>query len=73
METTAFGASTAMGMFVGNAVVASMLGVAMFATPVGWVFAIGIGLAAGYTAAKIGDRIGKNVSATLYDTSANFY
>lgn len=69
METTAFGASTVAGAWVGTAVVSSMLGVSMFATPVGWIFAIGIGLAAGYAAAKVSGSLGKALRK-IYDTSS---
>ena len=69
LEVTGFGAATAAGIYVGTEVVASMLGVAMFATPVGWFFVIGLGLAAGYAAATGGDIAGKWVANKAYSIS----
>ncbi|WDE00745.1 hypothetical protein [Thalassomonas actiniarum] len=72
MQTTGFGLSTAAGAAVGSAIVKSSLGIAMLATPVGWVFAIGTALALGYGAAKFGDGLGQWVAGLAYDTSAHF-
>ncbi|WDE03704.1 hypothetical protein SG34_020295 [Thalassomonas viridans] len=71
-EVAGFGASTAAGAWVGSKVIASTLGVAMLATPAGWFFAIGIGLAAGYGAAKITDWGVKWLADLAYEGSAYF-
>ncbi|MFC3149527.1 hypothetical protein ACFOEK_00650 [Litoribrevibacter euphylliae] len=70
-ETVGFGAGTAAGVIVGSAVAKAALSVAMFATPVGWVFVIGAGLVAGYVAAKGVDTYGKKLAGFAYDTSSN--
>ncbi|WDE13496.1 hypothetical protein [Thalassomonas haliotis] len=70
LEVTGFGASTAAGALVGTHVVSAALGVAMLSTPVGWFFVIGAGLAAGYSAAKLGDWAGKQVAGYAYDQSS---
>jgi hypothetical protein len=69
METTGFGLGAAAGTFVGGGIIASTLGVALMATPVGWVLVIGVGITAGYFAAKKGDQIGQGVSGYIYDSS----
>ncbi|WP_462179634.1 hypothetical protein [Pseudoalteromonas gelatinilytica] len=71
VETTGFGASTAAGLHVGARVVALGAGIAIAAGPVGWVILIGVGLAAGYGAAKVGDYIGQSAAGKVYDTSSN--
>lgn len=66
-ETTGFGLGAAAGTFVGGGIIASSLGVALMATPVGWVLVIGAGLTAGYFTAKGGDILGKGLSGVVYD------
>ncbi|WP_432459541.1 hypothetical protein [Agarivorans sp. QJM3NY_25] len=51
----------------GLTVTSSLLEIAMFATPVGWVVAIGIGLTVGYFAAVTGDVIGRSLATEAYD------
>ena len=41
----------------------------MVTTPLGWVFVIGAGLAAGYGAASISDNAAKWVAGKTYDIS----
>ena len=67
METTGFGLGAAAGAYVGGGIIASTLGVALMATPVGWVLVIGAGITAGYFAAKGGDILGKGLSGVMYD------
>ena len=69
METTGFGLGAAAGTFVGGGIIASSLGVALMATPVGWVLVIGAGITAGYFAAKGADWGGKKAAGYAYDTS----
>jgi len=52
---------------VGSGIIASTLGVALMATPVGWVLVIGAGITAGYFAAKGGDWGGKVLAGRVYD------
>ena len=49
-ETVGFGLGTAAGVIAGAAVTKAALGIALLSTPVGWVFVIGAGIAAGYCA-----------------------
>ncbi len=67
METTGFGLGAAAGTFVAGKIIASALGVALMATPVGWVLVIGVGITAGYFSAKGGDVLGKGLSGFIYD------
>ena len=67
METASFGASTAAGLFVGTKVMTLGAGLAIAAGPVGWVILIGVGLAAGYGAAKFGDETFRIISSSIYD------
>jgi len=69
METTGFGLGAAAGAFTGTAIITSTVGIALMATPVGWVFVIGTGITAGYFMAKGFDTIGKGVAGYAYDTS----
>ncbi|AZG73402.1 hypothetical protein [Shewanella livingstonensis] len=61
VETAGFGMGTAAGLWAGQVVVssASGLGLALLATPVGWVIIIGAAVTVGFVAAKGGDAIGK--------------
>ena len=59
VEAAGFGLATAGGLWVGGQAVTAGLGIAMLATPVGWVFIIGSSIAVGIVAAKGGDAIGK--------------
>jgi hypothetical protein len=69
MEITGFGLGAAAGAFTGAAIISSSVGIALMATPVGWVFVIGTGIAAGYFMAKGFDTIGKGVAGYAYDAS----
>ena len=59
VEAAGFGLATAGALWVGGQAVTAGLGIAMLATPVGWVFIIGSSIAVGIVAAKGGDAIGK--------------
>jgi hypothetical protein len=63
------GLGSATDIVVGGKVVASTLGVALMATPVGWVLVIGVGITAGYFAAKAFDGLGQWTAGKAYDTS----
>jgi hypothetical protein len=69
METTGFGLGAAAGAITGSAIITSTVGIALMATPVGWVFVIGAGITAGYFMAKGFDTIGKGAAGYAYDTS----
>jgi len=72
METTGFGLGAAAGAFTGSAIISSTVGIALMATPVGWVFVIGTGITAGYFAAKGGDILGKGLSGVVYDRNMSW-
>jgi hypothetical protein len=61
VETAGFSMGTAAGLWGGQVVVSSSsgLGLALLATPVGWVIIIGAAVTVGVVAAKGGDAIGK--------------
>ncbi len=71
VETTAFGAGTALGVWAGGQAVAAGLSIALLATPVGWVIIIGASIAIGIVAAKAGDNLGRGFSEFLYNKSSN--
>lgn len=54
---------------IATAGAAAVLGVALAATPLGWVIIIGVGLTAGYGGAVIGDAIGRGAATLGHDTS----
>ncbi|WP_221076139.1 hypothetical protein [Agarivorans aestuarii] len=66
VETAAFGSAAAAGMAVGSVVTSTLLGIALFSTPVGWVVAVGIGVTAGYGAAVTGDTVGRFFAESAY-------
>jgi len=66
-EIAGFGFGTAAGLATGAAVVEAGLGIALLATPVGWVIIIGASLAVGVLAAKAGDNFGKFSANQAYD------
>jgi len=69
VEATGFGFGTASGLIAGAATTqaATSLGIALLATPVGWVIIIGASIAVGIIAAKAGDEIGKFGANQAYD------
>ena len=69
VETTSFGTSTIFGIAAGQATVsaASGLGIALLATPVGWVIIIGAAITVGIVAAKGGDSFGRFAANQAYD------
>ena len=67
VEATGFGFGTAAGLATGAAVVEAGIGIALLATPVGWVIIIGTSLAVGIVAAKVGDNLGKFGANQAYD------
>lgn len=73
VEATGFGFGTVGGILASQAVVssASGLGIALLATPVGWVIIIGAAITVGIVAAKGGDQIGKGLSEFLYNKSSS--
>ncbi|WP_218648491.1 MULTISPECIES: hypothetical protein [unclassified Pseudoalteromonas] len=70
-EATGFGLGTAAGAYVGGTTITAGVGIAIAMGPVGWVILIGVGLGAGYAAAKVGDAVGKGFSGLVYDLSSN--
>lgn len=72
METTGFGLGAAAGVFTGSAIIGSTVGIALMATPVGWVFVIGAGITAGYFAAKKADFFGQGVAGAIYDRNTEW-
>lgn len=72
METTGFGLGAAAGAFIGGGIITSTLGVALMATPVGWVLVIGAGITAGYFAAKKGDMFGQDIASGIYDRNLSW-
>lgn len=72
MEATGFGLGGAVGAFTGSAIISSTIGIALMATPVGWVFVIGTGVAAGYFVAKKADSFGKGVAGAIYDRDTSW-
>lgn len=67
VETAGFGLGTAAGLWAGTQIVAAGLGVALLATPVGWVIIIGASIAVGILAAKGGDAFGQLAAEKSYD------
>lgn len=67
VETTGFGLGSAAGLAVGAATIKAGLGIALLATPVGWVIIIGASIAVGIVAAKAGDEIGKFGANQAYE------
>jgi hypothetical protein len=69
VEMAGFGFGTAAGIFAGQTVVSSAagLGIALLATPVGWVIIIGAAITVGIVAAKGGDWFGQLVANKSYD------
>lgn len=69
VEAAGFGFGTAAGIFAGQTVVSSAagLGVALLATPVGWVIIIGAAITVGIVAAKGGDWFGQLAANKSYD------
>ena len=71
VETAGFGTSAIFGITAGTATIKAGLGIALLATPVGWVFIIGASIAVGIVAAKAGDNLGRGLSEFLYDKSSS--
>jgi hypothetical protein len=69
VEATGFGLGAAAGIIAGTATVqaATGLGIALLATPTGWVIIIGASIAVGIIAAKTGDDIGQFGANQAYD------
>ncbi len=67
VETVGFGLGTAAGLWVGGQAITAGLGIAMLATPVGWVIIIGAAIAVGIVAAKSGDIAGKWAANKAFD------
>ena len=72
METTGFGLGAAAGAYIGGNIIASTMGMALMATPVGWVFVIGAGITAGYFMAKKFDSIGQGLAGAVYDRDTSW-
>jgi len=71
IEATGFGFGTAAGIYVGTQVIAAGLGIALAATPIGWVILIGVGIGTGYAAGKLVDTAGKKLAAEVYNVSSS--
>lgn len=67
IQATGFGFGGAAGIKVGGGVVAGLTAIGLGLTPVGWVVLIGVGVAAGLTAAKAGDWAGTELATFLHD------
>jgi hypothetical protein len=69
VETTSFGTSVIFGIAGGQATVtaASALGIALLATPVGWIIIVGAAITVGIIAAKSGDLFGRFAANQAYD------
>ena len=67
VETAGFGFGTALGVWAGGQTVTTGLGIALLATPAGWVIIIGASIAVGIIAAKAGDGIGQLAANKSYD------
>jgi hypothetical protein len=67
VETTSFGTSAIFGIAAGTATIKAGLGIALLATPAGWVFIIGASIAVGIVAAKSGDLFGRFAANQAYD------
>ena len=70
VETTSFATSAIFGIAAGTAAIEAGLGIALLATPLGWVIIIGAAIAIGIVAAKSGDSFGRGFSEYLYDKSS---
>ena len=67
VETAGFGTSAVFGIAAGTAAIKAGLGIALLATPLGWVLIIGASIAVGIVAAKSGDIAGKWAANQAYD------
>jgi hypothetical protein len=67
VETAGFGFGTYAGLATGAAVIEAGLGIALLATPIGWIIVIGASVAVGIVAAKSGDIAGKFAANQAYD------
>ncbi|UZJ46019.1 hypothetical protein OOT55_08210 [Marinimicrobium sp. C6131] len=67
LETTGFGFGGATGLWAGKGTVAALTALGLGSTPVGWVVMIGVGITAGFFAAKEGDSWGRQIAAWLFD------
>jgi hypothetical protein len=67
VEATGFGTSAVFGIAAGTAAIKAGLGIALLATPLGWVLIIGASIAVGIVAAKSGDIAGKWAANQAYD------
>ena len=70
IEATGFGLGTALGVWAGGQAVTTGLGIAMLATPAGWLIIIGSSIAIGIVAAKSGDIAGKWAASEAYNISS---
>jgi hypothetical protein len=67
-ETTGMSLGIAAGSIASTVVIGSLT-IALAATPVGWVIAIGVGLTVGVAAGMAGNSVGKGLSGMVYDLS----
>src|SRR5690554_571136 len=67
IQATGFGLGGVSGLITGKAVVAGLTTLGLGLTPVGWVVLIGVGVAAGFSAAYSFDNIGKKLASSLWD------
>lgn len=67
MQATGFGFGGAAGVFTGARVIAGLTTIGLGLTPVGWVVMIGVGMAVGFGAAYMIDRIAQDGAGRIYD------
>lgn len=67
VQATGFGLGGAVGLYVGEAVVGSLVAVGLAATPLGWLVVMGAGVAVGLGAANAADFVGGKVAESVWD------
>lgn len=70
IQATGFGLGGAVGVKAGGGVVAGLTAIGLGLTPLGWVAIIGVGIAAGFVAAKGGDWLGTEIARRIYERSS---
>jgi len=70
IQAAGFGLGGAVGVKAGSGVVAGLTAIGLGLTPLGWVAIIGVGIAAGFFAAKGGDWLGTEMARRIYERSS---